>query len=243
VLAREAMPLRKLGAALISFLPDATGSARHVALLDAIAAAAAARRAEIERAAAPTAVCRPASRATTTTAVSVATAGDACPSAAAAAAVAAAKQLEEATARGGGQNRLSPGVHVTLQGLQSAPELNGRAGVVEAWDAARERWAVRLCTAPTTTARGGGQLARRVLSLRAANLTATTPCRAPRPREGTTTVIAGGGEVDPNRGGLRDGAAATARFNQPNACCVDPADGASKPSRRRACRPVLLSRR
>ena len=39
---------------------------------------------------------------------------------------------------------IAPGARVELHGLQKAPELNGKSGVVERWDAQQERWQVRI---------------------------------------------------------------------------------------------------
>ena len=39
---------------------------------------------------------------------------------------------------------LQPGAHVTLRGLTKRPELNGRAGLLETFDAAAQRWLVHL---------------------------------------------------------------------------------------------------
>ena len=39
---------------------------------------------------------------------------------------------------------LKPGTQVTLRGLTKRPELNGRAGLLETFDAAAQRWLVHL---------------------------------------------------------------------------------------------------
>ena len=39
---------------------------------------------------------------------------------------------------------IAPGARVELHGLQKAPELNGKSGVAERWDARQERWQVRI---------------------------------------------------------------------------------------------------
>ena len=39
---------------------------------------------------------------------------------------------------------IAPGARVELHGLQKAPELNGKSGVAERWDARQGRWQVRI---------------------------------------------------------------------------------------------------
>ena len=39
---------------------------------------------------------------------------------------------------------IAPGARVELHGLQKAPELNGKSGVVERWDERQGRWQVRV---------------------------------------------------------------------------------------------------
>merc|ERR1711971_654720 len=42
------------------------------------------------------------------------------------------------------KNGLAPGAIVKIQGLQGAPELNGKHATIDVWDAAKKRWKVRL---------------------------------------------------------------------------------------------------
>ena len=39
---------------------------------------------------------------------------------------------------------IAPGARVELYGLEKAPELNGKSGVAERWDARQKRWEVRI---------------------------------------------------------------------------------------------------